>query len=141
MKIKKEYVLIALIIIGIFVLELVTNYISKQSVVKISENANEVIESLEKAHDLKDQNIVDEAFIDKLDEKLKKLRENWNEEEDKLAMFAEHNELEKVTTAIVLLEEYTKNEQYDDALANGKEFLYRLKHIKEKDDLKLKNIF
>ena len=37
MKIKKEYVLIALIIIGIFVLELVTNYISKQSVVKISE--------------------------------------------------------------------------------------------------------
>ena len=90
---------------------------------------------------LKFLNIVDEAFIDKLDEKLKKLRENWNEEEDKLAMFAEHNELEKVTTAIVLLEEYTKNEQYDDALANGKEFLYRLKHIKEKDDLKLKNIF
>ena len=69
------------------------------------------------------------------------MKKIWSKEEDKLSMFAEHNELEKVTTSLVLLEENIENGQFNEALANGKEFLYKLNHIKEKDNLELKNIF
>ena len=98
----------------------------------------EVISELEKLHD-SGQNL--EQDKNNIDEKIKKLKSDWKKEEDKLSIFAEHNEVEKVTACLVLLEENTKNEQYDDALANGKEFIYRLEYITEKDDIKLKNVF
>ena len=141
MKIKKEYILIVLIIVSVLFLEGITNYIFKESNNKISKQINTIIDDLEQLHDLKDNNIENKELENNLSDKIKKLKSDWNSEENKLSMFAEHNEIEKVTACLVILEENIKNEQYDDALANGKEFVYRLNHVQEKDDLKIKNIF
>lgn len=141
MKIKKEYILIAVIIIGIVFLELLTNNIAEKSVSIINEQFNQIIEDLEIAKQMKENDKLEEVFFNDLKANIKRVWENWDKEEDKLSMFAEHTELDKVSTSLILLEENTKNEQFDDALANAKEFLYKLSNICEKDSLKLKNIF
>ncbi len=141
MKIKKEYILIAVIIIGIVFLELLTNNIAEKSVSIINEQFNQIIKDLEIAKQMKENDKLEEVFFNDLKANIKRVWENWDKEEDKLSMFAEHTELDKVSTSLILLEENTKNEQFDDALANAKEFLYKLSNICEKDSLKLKNIF
>ena len=138
MKIKKEYILIAVIIIGIVFLELLTNNIAEKSVSIINEQFNQIIKDLEIAKQMKENDKLEEVFFNDLKANIKRVWENWDKEEDKLSMFAEHTELDKVSTSLILLEENTKNEQFDDALANAKEFL---SNICEKDSLKLKNIF
>lgn len=141
MKIKKEYILIALILIGITILELVTNSIAEKSVNNVNEQFNKIIQDLEIAKQMKEKDELGDVFLNDLKANVKRVWENWEKEEDKLSMFAEHAELDKVSTSLILLEENTKNEQFDEALANAKEFLYKLSNINEKDSLKLKNIF
>ena len=70
-----------------------------------------------------------------------KLKEKWFKAEKKLSFFAEHDELEKISYAITILEENAKNNEYNDALENIVEANYWLEHVKEKDSFKLKNIF
>ena len=76
-----------------------------------------------------------------LEEKVSNLKNEWNNKQNKLAMFVEHDELEKVTISIVLLEENIKNLEFVNAQENEAEVKYWLNHFKEKEKLNLKNIF
>ena len=82
-----------------------------------------------------------EEEINGLMDRVGSLKDKWFIEERKLSFFAEHNELEKISYAITVLEENAKNNEYNDALVNIVEANYWLEHIKEKDSFKLKNIF
>lgn len=82
-----------------------------------------------------------EEEINGLMDRVGSLKDKWFIEESKLSFFAEHNELEKISYAITVLEENAKNNEYNDALVNIVEANYWLEHIKEKDSFKLKNIF
>ena len=70
---------------------------------------------------------------------MKKFKDNWYEKQDKLSMFIEHDELEKVTRSLVVLEENSKNEEYETSLENIAEFKFWLYHFEEKEKMKLKN--
>ena len=141
MKLKKEFFLVFFIISFIIILELVTNYISKNSVEDINEKMNKINETLEEINIKKENNTLDKNEQNLILEKINKLKKEWQIEENKLSLFIEHDELEKVTKCIIVLEENVKNEEYTIALEDGKEFIYWLYHFKEKDSMKLKNIF
>lgn len=141
MNLKKEFLLIFFVILFIVILEILTNCISKKSVDMIYEKVSSVNSYLEDVNVKKENNILDKKEKEDLQDKIKSLKKDWLEEQDRLSYFFEHDELEKVTKCIVVLEENARNEEYTNALEDGKEFIYWLDHFKEKDSLKFKNIF
>ena len=151
-KIKREIWLLILIIIIIAVLEIITNLISNNSVEQILGNLKEVKTNLENVEKNEEEKLslansqkleIEESSeeINGLMEQIGKLKEEWFKAEKKLSFFAEHDELEKISYAITILEENAKNNEYNDALENIVEANYWLEHVKEKDSLKIKNIF
>ena len=73
--------------------------------------------------------------------KSEKLMDKWNESEEKLAYFIEHDELEKISSQIAIMNENTNNKEYKLALEDNIETKFLLEHVKDKNKLKLKNIF
>ena len=78
---------------------------------------------------------------DKIDEKVKKLDEKWGKKHDRLAYYIEHDELEKVDTAIVSLKSYVETDDYSSAIAELDEGKFILEHIQKKYAFNLENIF
>ena len=138
MKLKKEFFLVLFIIISIIVLEILTDYISKKSIDNIYRKIDHINLLLEELKTKKEQNVISKNEKENLNEKIKKLKNIWKDEKDKLSYFSEHDELEKITKCIIALEENAKNEEYVKSLEDGKEFLYWLEIVKEKDKLSIK---
>ncbi len=138
MKFKKEILLIIIIILGIGILEFITSFCSQKSVNKISEKITSVQNKLYEITEAKEN--FNKETKDNLMKEIENLKNDWYSEEGKLAMFVEHNELEKITKAVVVLEENAKNEEFEVSLENACEFKYWLNHFAEKEKLKFKNI-
>lgn len=141
MKLKKEVILIIIILISIIILDFVTNYISEKSVKEIMAKLDEISILIETAKYQNNQNELSSETEKNLEEKVSNLKNEWNNKQNKLAMFVEHDELEKVTISIVLLEENIKNLEFVNAQEDEAEVKYWLNHFKEKEKLNLKNIF
>ena len=125
MKLKKEIILVFFIIVFIITIEIVTNIYTENVV-------NEICEETEK--------IIDELYIRNVDNSIENLKIKWFEREKILSCYVEHNELDQVTNSLLSLEENAKNEEYEQALINGRDFLFWLEHFKNKNQLVLKNI-
>ena len=141
MKLKKEIILIIGISVFIIVLELVTNKITNESIKNVEDKIKIVNVNLNKIKDMEKDNEEYEMCRKDLEENIQKLKKDWFLKEDKLSIFSEHDELEKVSKCLITIEENVKNEEYENALEDGSEFMYWLNHIKEKDKLELKNVF
>ena len=63
------------------------------------------------------------------------------EQHDKLAYYIEHDELEKVDTAIINMKSYIETKEYSSAVANLDEGKFILEHIEDKNAFNLVNIF
>ena len=77
----------------------------------------------------------------KIDEKVNALDEMWGKKHDRLAYYIEHDELEKVDTAIVSLKSYVETDDYSSAIAELDEGKFILEHIQKKYAFNLENIF
>lgn len=69
------------------------------------------------------------------------LEQRWKEEQEMLALFVEHNELEKISGDIVLIQSNFDTNDTDELFQNIADLKFMLEHIEEKNKLKLKNIF
>ena len=141
MKLKKEVILIIGISVFIIFLEIITNIITENSVKRIEEMINNINYKLNEILNISNNDTKYMQLKKEIENKIETLKREWLIEQDKLSIFSEHDELEKVTRCLITLQENTKNEEYEIALEDGSEFLYWLNHIKEKDKLELKNIF
>lgn len=103
-----------------------------------------------KTDNLIDDTLTDLSKIEKsleknnLEESKKKtedINKKWFKYENVLSFFIEHDEIEKVSTKMVIIKENTKNEEYNAALEDVVETKFILKHIKDKYNLTMKNIF
>ena len=65
----------------------------------------------------------------------------WEDVREKLACYLEHDELEKIETELTTILSYVEKEEYADTLASIDRGGYILKHLKEKEQLSLINIF
>ena len=128
---KKELIICILIIGIILIGNYVTGIYEDESVNEINKNLEEIKMELEKQEK-------EESLIGK---KIENLDKNWNEVYTKLAYFIEHDELEKVETSIVILTSFCKTKEYEKAISEIDKSTFVLKHIKEKDKLRLENIF
>lgn len=84
--------------------------------------------------------LVEEEKYEEANQKINEIDEYWKKSEDIVSFFVEHDELEKVMTEYTSLKTYCKLEQ-EEAFEALDKMVFIIKHIEEKDDLKLKNIF
>lgn len=84
--------------------------------------------------------LLEEEKYEEANQKINEIDEYWKKSEDIVSFFVEHDELEKVMTEYTSLKTYCKLEQ-EEAFEALDKMAFIIKHIEEKDDLKLKNIF
>lgn len=84
--------------------------------------------------------LIEEEKYEEANQKIDEIDEYWKKSEDIVSFFVEHDELEKVMTEYTSLKTYCKLEQ-EEAFEALDKMAFIIKHIEEKDDLKLKNIF
>ena len=125
----RETVICIVIIISIVCLDLFTQNFTKQSVELI----------VKKLSSIKEEIVLGDREITK--EKIDELDKNWKDKHDKLAYYIEHDELEKVDTAIVNMKSYFETEDFSSATAELEESKFILEHIQQKNSFNLQNIF
>ena len=125
----KEAVICIVIMIGIFGLEFYTQNFTSKTVSEITEQFNTLKENISKRE------------IEQMNSNIDDIWSKWEEEQKKLAFYIEHDELEKVHTAIVKMKSYIKTENYSEALAELEDGKFVIEHIQEKNSFNLQNVF
>ena len=130
----KELIISVIIVVVIVVGDTFTTRYTNKSIETTTQSLSEIREEMEKKNE-------EEIDADKLKEQIKNIRNDWNKRHKKLAIYIEHDELEKVDTAIVSLKSFIETDDYSSAIAeldNGK---FILEHIQKKYAFNLENIF
>lgn len=127
----KEIIVSILIIIGIVILNNITENYTKDSLEIMSKDFNEIREELLKEDQQK------EFLISKVEE----MKSSWDNRSQKLAYYIEHDELEKVDTYLTALKSNIETKEYEQAVENLDICEYILDHIDDKEAFLLKNIF
>lgn len=125
----KETVISIVIVIVIFYLDIFTQGYTKKTTSEITD----IFSTLKELAVKEDKENI-EKQINELDEK-------WNKKHDKLAYYIEHDELEKVDTAIVSAKSYIQTEDYPSAAAELDVGKFVLEHIQKKYAFNLANVF
>ena len=138
---KKELVICIFIIALIIVANIITQNYTTNSVNQMSERLDVVSQiAIDNANtNLRDNN--KELDKEKLKREIDNLENVWNELQEKLAYYIEHDELEKVETQIYAIKGFYEIEKYDEILPESEKCSFILKHIQEKTKLSIKNIF
>lgn len=126
MRFLKEYVILFFIIVFVIFIEIITDNITHKSISDI----NKTIEELELSLESEDAG-----------EKVKNLCDSWEKEEDKLAFYMEHDELEKVGVLVDNIKSDIANDSMDEINEKVDEIKFLLEHVKNKQKIELKNIF
>ena len=141
---KKELIICLFIIILIIVTNIVTQNYTKTSVNKMSERLDVISQIVfdninSNTNEINTENSNIEK--NKIKQEVEKLENTWNELQEKLAYYIEHDELEKVETQIYAIKGFYEIEKYDEILPEAEKCKFILKHIEEKTKLSVKNIF
>lgn len=125
----KEIVICVIIVVAIVSLDIFTQRYTKKTTFEINQMFSSLREEILKEDKMK---------IGKM---VKELDSKWIERHDKLAYYIEHDELEKVDTAIVAMKGYVETEDYSSAVAELDEGKFVIEHIQKKYAFNLVNIF
>ncbi len=78
---------------------------------------------------------------DNVNEKAIKLYEKWEEVDDTLAYYIEHNELEKIKTELTEIRTFSETKEYNNGIESIDKCKYLLEHLDDKTKVTLDNIF
>lgn len=124
MRFIKESIGILIIVLFVIFIEIITENITNKSLDKI----NLKIQSLENSNN----------DIQKEVEEFSKV---WEKEEKKLSCYMEHNELEEISKNVNNLVFLVQNKKMENIKEKINEIEFKMEHIKNKQRLKLENIF
>ena len=126
---KKEIVISIFVVILIIVLNIITQTNIKETYAQLEDNLIQLKENMKNNND---------DFVKK---QIQSIENQWTENYEKLAYYVEHEELEKVETQIVKLKANIDTKEYNVGIENLDTCIYILQHIKDKNALKIVNIF
>ena len=125
----KETIICVIIVVLIVSLDIFTQGYTQRATSEITQIFKE----------LKEEMLIENK--EQIDNKVKSLDEKWGQQHDALAYYIEHDELEKVDTAIVSLKSYVETKDYSSAVAELDEGKFVLEHIQKKNAFNLENVF
>ena len=126
---RKELIICIFIIVLIVITNIITQNYTKECVSIMHQN----LEILKEAS-LKENK-------DEVQSKIDEVENNWNEFQEKLAFYIEHDELEKVETQIYAMKGFYEISKYDEIIPELDKCVFILEHIQDKTKLNVKNIF
>ncbi len=127
----KEMIICIVIVMAIIFGDTATQKYTEESVNELSTNLVS----------LRDKITQEEIENEVVKEEIEKIYKQWEEKHDKLAYYIEHDELEKVETAFVAMKSYVESEQYEESKSELDKSIFILKHIEDKYDFTLQNVF
>ncbi len=136
---KKELIICIFIIVLIIVTNIITQSYTKNSVNKMSERLDVVSQIV--CDNISTSTESSNIDKNKIKQEVDNLENTWNELQEKLAYYIEHDELEKVETQIYAIKGFYEIEKYDEIVPEVEKCSFILKHIEEKTKLSIKNIF
>ena len=125
----KETIICIFIIILIIGLDIITQNYTQKSTIEITDCLSKLKDEIENEN-LENAKLKIEEFDNK-----------WDNRHDKLAYYIEHDELEKVDTAIVQVKSFVENDDIPSAMAELETGKFVLEHIERKYKFNLQNIF
>ncbi len=152
---KKEIITICIIIILIVIAHAVTQIYTQNFFDSISEDLSIVEEKM--LSEVDDKNVVYDVKNDKddsddktsektinkaeIEDDIKNVEKKWREKYNYFANFVEHDELEKVETQLISIKANAGVGNFDKCVDEIEKCKFIIKHIEEKDSLKIVNIF
>lgn len=127
---KKEIIIIVIILIFIIIFHAITQVYTQNFFESISEDLNKIEEKIFSGNTNEDE----------LESDIDNITNRWKEKYDYFACFIEHDELEKVQTQLISIKSNIKTEDYGKTIDETERCKFILKHIEEKDSLKVVNI-
>ena len=128
---KKELVICIFIIILIIALNVITQRYTKECVSQMNERLD-ILKEASLEEDIQEENITSE---------IENIENRWNEFQEKVAYYIEHDELEKVETQIFAIKGFSEIKKYDEILPELEKCIFILEHIQDKTKLNIKNVF
>lgn len=125
----KEILICIVIFVSILGLEFFTQNFTEKTVKEITDRFSKIEENIKKRD------------IEQINNGISEVSSKWEEKQKKLAYYIEHDELEKVHTAIVTMKSYVETESFSNAMAALEEGKFVIEHIQEKNSFNLQNIF
>ena len=132
---RKELIICIFIVVSIVVTNIVTQSYTKECTTALSERLDVL---KEKVLEEKDSEEINGEVIMK---DIANIENKWNEYQEKLAYYIEHDELEKVETQIWSMKGFSEIEKYDEVVPELDKCIFILEHIQDKTKLNIKNIF
>ncbi len=126
---KKGIIIIVIVILGVCILNIITDKITSESVSSVIGDLQELKENLELENN-------EEIKIS-----MKKVEENWLNRKSKLEYFIEHDELEKVSSEIYIIKGNIEQEKYEDDIPEIENAKFILNHLEDKYKFMFKNLF
>ena len=128
---KKEYIMISLILILVVVGHVLTQNYSKKVFKELNDNLVEI------RGKIVNENKNSEEMISNME----KLNKNWQKESNVLAYYTEHDELEKIGNKLAVINAATESEEYGEAIMQIDECIFIIEHLNDKEVFRLVNIF
>lgn len=128
---KKELIICLFIIFLIIVLNVITQKYTKECVHLMND----------KLENLKTESLKEDIDSEAISNDINIIENKWNEFQEKLAFYIEHDELEKVESQINAIKGFSEIERYDEIVPELDKCTFILEHIQDKTKLNIKNIF
>lgn len=135
---KKEIIISIIVITMVIIGNIVTQNNTKKTVAKLNEKLANLKNSLIDVID--DNKKKDENYL-KYKEKSSDIRNRWDEMQELLSFYIEHDELEKVETQLAVINGQMESKLYDEAVVEIERCQFILEHIADKTAFNIKNIF
>ena len=132
----KETIICIAIVVTITTGNILTQNHTKEVVRKMNGNLDEIRNQI-----LEVSESVDEEKETKVKIKIDEIKNDWYKHKQRLAYYIEHDEIEKIDKAIVILKINIDMSDYEQAMENLEDAKFILQHIQYKYAFTLQNIF
>lgn len=136
----KQVIIIFVVIVAIIIANITTQNNTNNAVEAMSKNLSELREKIYKLNESEESLDVNKEQEEST-KKMEEIESLWEEKDETMSYYIEHNELEKVKTELTKLKANIETKDYQTAVESLDNCAFILKHIKDKSALKIVNIF
>ena len=119
----KEIIVCILVVILIFSMDLLSNNYTKKVFFSINDSLG----------NLRNEMLKEDKDVNKINDEITKVEQEWNSKLNLLSCYIEHNELEKVARQLTLIKGNIDVEEYNQAVPQLDDCVYVINHIKDKE--------
>ena len=142
-RMKKEISISLIIIIIVVIADILTSNITDKKISDMNNDLDNMREKIVFVKNLNEENIEknNNSTYNELILDVKNIKRKWEDNNNILSYYIEHNELEKVGTEISTLYNYSESNNFEQALDSISRLEFILDHISKKYDFELNNFF